>query len=139
MYTSYRSASSSLSARRPPSCFDVDNEEANARENVVVADGHADVRASAAMTDDNDDDTDDGDFDGNLGEISGDLSTATPSLDFDRFLRRRLQRRPRSHSPSLYPLLPPSSPPLSSFSGCCWGALLRSRSSHYRISKIHHL
>jgi len=38
--------------------FDVDNEEADAREKVVVADGHADVRASAAMPDDNDDDAD---------------------------------------------------------------------------------
>ena len=44
---SYRSAS----ARRPSSVFDVDNEEADARKNVVVTDVHADVRASAAMTD----------------------------------------------------------------------------------------
>ena len=35
--------------------------------NVVVADRHADVRASAALTnDDNDDDADDGDFDDTL-------------------------------------------------------------------------
>ena len=55
--------SSSLSARSPASCFDVDNEDADARENVVVAVWHADVRASAAITDvDNDDDADDGDF-----------------------------------------------------------------------------
>jgi len=57
----YHSASSSLSAPRPSSCFDVDNEETDACENVVVADEHADVRASAATTDDNDDDADDGD------------------------------------------------------------------------------
>ena len=78
-----RSASSSLSARRPSSCFDVDNEEADARENVVAADGHADVRASAEMTGDNDDDADDSDFDGNLGEILGTSSMATPSVDLD--------------------------------------------------------
>jgi hypothetical protein len=59
---SYRSASSSPSARRPSSGFHVDNEEADARENVVVADGHVNVRASAAMTDDNGDDADDGNF-----------------------------------------------------------------------------
>jgi len=46
---SYRSASSSPSARRPSSCFDVYNEEADAHENVVVADVHADVCASAAI------------------------------------------------------------------------------------------
>ena len=37
------------------SCFDNHNEEADARKNVVVADGHADVSASAAMNVDNDD------------------------------------------------------------------------------------
>jgi len=42
---SYRSASSSPSARRPSSGFDVENEEADVRANVTVADGHADVRA----------------------------------------------------------------------------------------------
>jgi len=51
---SHRSASASPLARSPSSGFDADNEdsEANARENVVVADGHADVRASTAMIDD---------------------------------------------------------------------------------------
>ena len=48
---SYHSTSSSPSARCPSSGVDVDNEEADARENVVVTDRHADVRASAAMTD----------------------------------------------------------------------------------------
>ena len=48
-HASYRSASSSPSACRASSCFDVDNKEADASENVVVADGHA---ASAVMTDD---------------------------------------------------------------------------------------
>ena len=80
---SYCSASSSPSARRPSSVFDVDNEEANARENVVVADGHADVRASATMTDDNDDDADDGNFDDTLGEILGASSRVATSLDLD--------------------------------------------------------
>jgi len=43
---SYRSASSSPSARRPSSGFDSVNEEADVRANVAVAlaDGHADVR-----------------------------------------------------------------------------------------------
>ena len=51
---SYRSASSSPSARRPSSDFDVDNEEADARKNFVLTDGHVDVRTSATMTDDHD-------------------------------------------------------------------------------------
>jgi len=77
---SYRSASSSPSARRPSSGFDVHNEEADARENIVVADGRADVRASAAMTDDNDDDADNGNFDDTLGEIVGASFKVTPSF-----------------------------------------------------------
>jgi len=68
---SYRSASSSPSARRPSSGFDVDNEEADAREDVVVVDWHADVRASATMLHYNDDDADNGDFDDTIGEILG--------------------------------------------------------------------
>jgi len=59
------------------------HEKANARENVVIADGHADVLVSAAMSDDNDDDADDGDFDDTLGEILGASFMATPSLDLD--------------------------------------------------------
>ena len=47
---SYRSASSSPSACRLSSCFDVDNEEIDARENVVVADKHADICTSAERT-----------------------------------------------------------------------------------------
>ena len=43
---SYRSASSSPLARRSSSCFDVDNKEANARKNVVVADGNTNVGSS---------------------------------------------------------------------------------------------
>jgi len=83
----YRSTSSSPSARRPSSGFDVDHEEADSRENVVVADRHADVRASAVMTDDNDNDADDGNFDDSLGEVPGEILGAsfrdTPSLDLD--------------------------------------------------------
>ena len=52
---SYHSASSSPSARRPSSGFDGVNEEADVRANATVVDGHADVRASAVMTEDNDD------------------------------------------------------------------------------------
>ena len=60
---SYHSASSSPSARRPSSGFDGVNEEANVRANAAVVPGHADVRASAVMTDDNNDDVDAGNFD----------------------------------------------------------------------------
>jgi len=80
---SYRSASSSLSACRPSPCYDVDTKDADARQNVVVADRHADVRASAAMTDDNDDDAYDGDFDVPFREILGTSFMGTHSLDLD--------------------------------------------------------
>jgi len=63
----------SPSARRPSFGFDVDNKQADASENGVVADGHADLRASAAMADDNDDDTDDSSFNDTLVEILGAL------------------------------------------------------------------
>jgi len=79
----FHSASSSPSARPPSSGFDVDNEEADVRANVAVADGHANIRASAVMTDDNDDDADDGNFDDTLGEILGASSRVTTSLDLD--------------------------------------------------------
>ena len=52
---SFRSAPSSPSARRPSSCFDVDNEEVDVRANVDVADRH--VRGDA-----NDDVANEGDF-----------------------------------------------------------------------------
>jgi len=78
---SYRSTSSSPSARCPSSRFDVHNEEADERRNVEVADGHATVRESAATTDDINDDADDGDFDDNLDEIFGASFMATPFLD----------------------------------------------------------
>jgi len=103
---------------RRSSCFDVDNKESDARENVVVADGHADVRASAAMTHDNDDDADDGDFDDTLREILGASFIATPSLDLDLAFGvvDSDVDFARTH---LLPLPPPPAPPLSSFSCCC--------------------
>jgi len=81
---SYHSVSSSPSARCSSSGFDVDNEEADARENVVHADVRARaVRARAVTTDDNDDDADDSDFDDTLGEILGASFRDLPSLDLD--------------------------------------------------------
>ena len=53
--SSYHSASSSPSTRRPSSGFDGVNEEANVRASAAAVDGHADVHASAVMTHDNDD------------------------------------------------------------------------------------
>jgi len=66
---SYHSASLSPLSRCPSSGFDVDNEDANVRANVSVADGHDGIRASALMTDDNDDDANDGNFDDTLSKI----------------------------------------------------------------------
>jgi len=80
---SYHSASSSPSARRPSSGFDGVNEEANVRANAAVVDGHADVRASAVMTDDNDDDADVSNLDDTLSKILGVSSRVATSLDLD--------------------------------------------------------
>ena len=80
---SYHSASSSPSARRPSSGFDSVNEEANVRANATVLDGHAGVRASAVMTDDNDDDADVGNLDDTLSNIFGASSSVATSLDLD--------------------------------------------------------
>jgi len=68
---SYHSASSSPLSGRPSSAFDVDNEEADVRANATVVDGHADVSASAVMTDDNDDGTNVSNLDDILSEILG--------------------------------------------------------------------
>ena len=73
---SYHIASSSPSARRPFSGFDGVNEEVNVRANAAVVPGYADVRASAVMTDNNNDDVDDGNFDDTLSEILGTSSRA---------------------------------------------------------------
>jgi len=78
---SYHSVSSSPSVRRPSSDFDDVNEEANVRVNAAVVPGYADVRASAVMTDDNNDDGDDGNFDDTLSEILGTSSRVATSPD----------------------------------------------------------
>ena len=80
---SYHSASSSPSARRPCTGFDGVNEDANVRVNAAVVHGHADVRASAVMTDDNNDDVDDSNFDDTLSEILGTSSRVATSPDLD--------------------------------------------------------
>jgi len=81
--SSYHSASSSPSARHPSSGFDGVNKEASVRANAAVVHGHADVRASAVMTDDNNDDVDEGNFDDSLIEILGTSSRVATSLDLD--------------------------------------------------------
>jgi hypothetical protein len=77
------SASSSSSARRPSSGFDGVNEEADVRANAAVVDGHADVRASVVMTDDNDDDANVGNLDDILSEIFGASSSVATPVDLD--------------------------------------------------------
>ena len=57
--------------------------QADTRENVVVTDGLANIRTSASMTDDNDNDANDGNFDDTLGEILGASFRVKPSLDLD--------------------------------------------------------
>jgi len=80
---SYHSAYSSPSARRPSSGFDGVNEEADVRVNATVVDGHADVRASAMMTDDNGDGANVGDLDNILSEILGASSRVATPVDLD--------------------------------------------------------
>jgi len=80
---SCHSTSSSPSACRPSSGFDGVNEEANVRANATVVHGHAEVRASAVMTDDNNDDADAGNFDDTLSEIFGTSSRVATSPDLD--------------------------------------------------------
>ena len=65
-------------ARRPSSGFDFDNEEADVRANVAVADGHVDIRSSAVKLDDNHDDADDCHFYDTLTLISL-LALSTPT------------------------------------------------------------
>jgi len=79
----YHSASSSPSARCPSSGFDGVNEEANVRANAAVIDGHADVRASAVMTDDTDNDANVVNLDDTLSEILGASSRVATSLNLD--------------------------------------------------------
>ena len=54
----------------------------NVRANAAVVPGYADVRASTAMTDDNNDDGDDGNFDDTLSEILSISSRVATSPDF---------------------------------------------------------
>jgi len=115
--TSYHSASSSPSTRHPSSGFDIDNEEADVRANITVAD-HADIRASAAMTDDEiDDGNDEDDFDDTHGEALGALFRATPPLDLDLLFGAVDSNIDLHRTPLLSPLSPLSppfaSPPLS--------------------------
>jgi len=83
--------------------------------------GHADIRASAVMTDDNDDDADDGNFDDTLGEILGASSRVTTSLDLDLAFGAVDSNVNLACTPLLSPLspLPPPlvSPPPSAAAG----------------------
>ena len=103
---SYHSAFSSPSARRPSSGFDFDNEEADVHANVAVADGHADVRASAVMPDDNHDDANDGNFDDTVSDILGASSRVSTCLDFDL----AFGNVNTNLDPACIPLLSPLSP-----------------------------
>ena len=116
---SYHRVSSSPSARRPSSAFDDVNEEATVRANAAVIPGYADVRASAVMTDDNNDD--EGNFDDTLSEILGtssrvatcpdlDLAFVAVDVNVDRACTSLLS--PLSHLPP-----PTSSPPSSAAAG----------------------
>ena len=120
---SYHSASSNPSARRPSPGFDGVNEEANVRANAAFVHGHADVRASAVMTDDNNDNVDDGNFDDTLSEMIGtssrvatspaaDLDLAFGAVDVNVDLACTSLLSPLSHLPP-----PTSSPPSSAADG----------------------
>ena len=80
---SYHIASSSPSAHSPSSGFDGVNEETNVRANAIVVDGHANVRAIAVMTDNNNNNANVGNLDDTLSEILGASSRVAPSLDLD--------------------------------------------------------
>ena len=118
---SYHNASPSPSARRPSSGFDGVNEDANVRANAAVVDRHADVRASAMMTVDIDDDDDDGNFVDTLSEILGSSSKVTTSLDLDLAFDTVDATVDRACTSLLSPLShfspPMSSPPSSAAAG----------------------
>jgi len=95
--------------------------------NVAVVPGYADVRASAVMTDDNNDDVDEGNFDDTLSEILGTSSRVATSPNLDLAFGAVDVNVDRACTSLLSPL----SHLLSSFFCCCWGAHLRSRSSLY--------
>ena len=71
------------SARCSSSGFDAVNEEANVCVNVAVVDGHANVRASAVMTDDNNNNTNVSNLDDTLSKMLGASSRVTTPLDLD--------------------------------------------------------
>ena len=111
----------SSESRRPSSDFDDVNEEANVRANAAVVPGYADVRASAVMTDDNNDDGDDGNFDNTLSEILGTSSRVATSPDLGLAFGAVDVNVDRACTSLLSPLshLPPptSSPPSSAAAG----------------------
>ena len=93
------------------------NEEANFRANAAVVPGYADVRASAAMTDDNNDDGDDDNFDDTLSEILGISSRVATSPDLDLAFGAVDDNVDRACTSLLSPLShlsPPTSSPPSS-------------------------
>ena len=108
---SYHSASSSPLGRRPSSGFDFDNEEADVRANVAVADGHADIRATTDYK--IDDDADEDDFDDTHGEALGVSFRAAPSLDLD-LLFGAVDFNVDLHRTPLPSPLSPLPPPLAS-------------------------
>ena len=118
---SYHSPSSSPLTHRSASGFDVDTEEVDVRANVAVTDGHTDIRASAVMTHDNDDDADDGNFDDTLSNIIGASSRVSTPLDPDLSFGTVDSNVDPAYTPllsPLSPLLPPlASPPPSAAAG----------------------
>jgi len=108
-------------ARHPFSGFDFDKEDADVRANVAVADRHADIRASAVMADDNDDDADDGNFDKTLSEILGASSRVSTLLDLNLAFGTVDSNIDPAYIPLFSPLspLPPNvaSPPPSAAAG----------------------
>ena len=118
---SYHSASSSPSVRSPSSGFDGVNEETNVVANDTVVHGHVNVRASAVMTNDNNDNVDDNNFDDTLSEILDTSSRVATSLDLDLVFGTVDVNVDLACTSLLFPLshLPPpiSSPPSSGTTG----------------------
>jgi len=117
----YHNASSSPSARSPSSGFDSVNEEANVRANATVVDGHANVRASAVMTKDNNDGANIGNLDDILSKIFGASFRVATLLNLDLVFGAVNVTDCLSCTSLLSPLshLPPpiSSPPSSAAAG----------------------
>ena len=101
--------------------FDDVNEEANFRVNAAGVPGYANVRASAVMTDDNNDDGDHGNFDDIFSEILGTSSRVATSPDLGLAFGAVDVNVDRACTSLLSPLshLPPptSSPPSSAAAG----------------------